>query len=234
MSRLQRFPTGEALYDALAEEIASRLTLGVEARGSASFVASGGTTPGPVFERLSAMALAWDRVQVTASDERWVGPEDSASNQALVRRTLLQGPGAAARYIPLKNDAPTPEAGQAAAHWAIAALPRPFDVTLLGMGTDGHTASLFPGAEGLQAALDLSDPTLARAVRPLAAAGSTERVSLTLRALLDSRWIAILIRGQDKLDAYQRAMADLEDVAKAPVRAILGQDTVPVGIWWAT
>ena len=114
----------------------------------------------------------------------------------------------------------------------MAALPRPFAVTVLGMGTDLHTASLFPDAEGLAAALDLGDPALVRAVRPKAAAGSAERVTLTLRALLDSRLIVLLVTGEAKRAALERARRP-GPVVEAPVRGVLFQDRVPVHIYWA-
>jgi 6-phosphogluconolactonase len=101
------------------------------------------------------------------------------------------------------------------------------------MGADGHVASLFPGAEGLTKAMDLDDPALCRAVRPQVAAGSTARMSLTLKALLDSQFIAVLLQGQEKRQALRRAAAEPGPVEEMPVRALLRQDQVPVHIYWA-
>ena len=219
------------LTAALAAEIARRLTAGVAEHGAASLVATGGSTPAPLYQALRQIPAPWDRVTVTLSDERWVGLDDPASNEAMVRRSLLQDHAAPARLVGLKTDAPSPALALAALEPALAALPHPFDVLVLGMGEDGHVASLFPHAAELETALDAARPQLACAVNRPDAAGAADRVSLTLRALLDARWIAILILGQAKLDAYRRVAG--EEVAAAPVQAILKQSNVPVEIWWA-
>jgi 6-phosphogluconolactonase len=229
---LHRYPDAESMQDALAGMIVARLAETVAADGAASLVCSGGTTPGDLYEEMSKLTAPWDRIQVTASDERWVPPDGEASNERLVRTRLLQGEAAAARYIPLRTEHPTPEAAEADLHAALSAMPRPFTVTLLGMGTDGHTASLCPGAGGLAAALDVGDPALARAIRAISGVGSNVRMTLTLRALLASRLIVLVIRGADKLEAYDQALAG-DDVMAEPVRAVLHQDQTPVQVYWS-
>jgi 6-phosphogluconolactonase len=111
-------------------------------------------------------------------------------------------------------------------------MPRPFDIMLLGMGDDGHTASMFPGTDGLDAALDMQSPLLVRGVLQPDAAKTNERISLTLRAILDSRLIIILIRGDAKLTTYRAAMGG-DDVHAMPVRAVLQQTVTPVQVYWA-
>jgi 6-phosphogluconolactonase len=218
---LHSYESPEVLFDAAAAAVAGALAEGV------TLVCSGGTTPEPLYRRLAQAPLPWDRIAVTLSDERWVAPDSPDSNEALVRRALPQ-----ARLTPLRTEAPTPEAALPALDAAVAALPRPFAVTVLGMGADLHTASLFPGAEGLEAALDRDRPALVAALRPAEAAGSTRRVSLTLRALLDSRLIVLLLKGADKRAALERALGP-GPLAEAPVRGVLLQDRVPVHIYWA-
>ena len=115
---------------------------------------------------------------------------------------------------------------------AVAAIARPFDVVLLGMGADGHVASLFPHNPVLPRALDPDGEAFACAAEVAQAAGASARMSLTLRALLDTRRIAILVKGQDKLDAWRRALAG-DDQAEMPVRALLRQDRAPVAFFWA-
>ena len=216
----------------LADLIAKRLSQGIAMTGAASLVCSGGTTPGPVYRELSGHDLDWDRVWVTGSDERWLPPEDPGSIDHLLHDTLLQGAAAAARFVPLKTEEAYPQDAEAHVHAHLRDMPRPFDVTLLGMGADGHTASLFPHAEGLAKALDVSEPALARAIQAPTSVTSPARMSLTLRALLDSRLIVLLFRGHDKLEVFETAKL-AEDALAVPVSAVLRQGQVPVEVFWA-
>lgn len=166
------------------------------------------------------------------ADERWVAPDDPRSNERLVRAHLIRGRAAGARFTPMKTAEAEPEAAEANVGAALAALPRPFDVTMLGFGENGHTASLFPHGEGLKAALDLADPALARAVRPVPPDDpAPPRMTMTLRALLDSRRIDLLFTGEAKWAAYEDALAG-DDVEAAPARAVLRQNRTPVQVWW--
>jgi len=226
------FRRPEDLYAGLASEIAARLVAGIAHNGRASLVASGGTTPGPLYDALATHDLAWQDVWLTLSDERWTDSRSARSNENLARTHLLTGRAAAARLVPLKSAHPHAAQAEREANAAIAAMPRPFDVVLLGMGTDLHVASLIPGSEGLARALDPNDPALIRAVDPPDLAALGERLTLTLRAILDSRWIVLLIRGEAKLAAYRRALSG-RDVLTAPVRAVLQQTRVPVSVYWS-
>jgi 6-phosphogluconolactonase len=230
----RRFETREALTTALADDIAAQLTTAVASRGAASAVVSGGTTPGPLYERLSRLPAPWAQVTLTLADERWVALDDDLSNERLVRACLERGAAAAVRLVSLKSAHAEPEQAEGVVDAAVRAMPRPFDVVLLGMGEDGHTASLFPHARGLDKALDVADPALARAVRPASpgVAGGVARMSLSLRALLDSRRIVILVFGAAKWAVYQEAL-QAGAVADMPVRAVLRQDRAPVELWWA-
>jgi 6-phosphogluconolactonase len=230
--RLRRFAQADEMFRILADEIAAQLRQGIVARGTASFVASGGTTPGALYDTLSERDLAWDKVFVTLSDERWVSPGSTDSNENLLRTRLLRGKAVSAHLVPFKTRDASPLDAEAGVDHAIASMPLPFDVTLLGMGDDGHTASLFPNAEGLSEALDLSSPALVRAIAPKNAAGSSQRMSLTLRAILASRLIVVLIRGQAKLATYIEA-ASGDDERAMPVRAVLHRATAPVETFWA-
>lgn len=231
-SRLRRFDNLDGLIDQLAGDVVERLTEGVRLRGAASLVVPGGTTPGRLFDALCGKPAPWDRVQVTVTDERWLPTGHPDSNERLVRSRLLKGRAAQATFIPLKTEAPTPEAAEPAVEAAVSRMPRPFDFTLLGMGADGHVASLFPHALGLRQALDPQSPLLACSVHVPQAAGSAERMSLTLRALLESRFIALLITGADKLATFERALEDGYEM-EMPVRAILRQARAPVQVYWA-
>ena len=227
--RLLRSADGAAQAEQLAAAIAAELAAALARRASASLVVSGGRTPQAMFAHLSDHAIEWPRVQVTLADERWVGATDPASNEALVRRALLRNRASAAQFVALKNDAATPAAGADAAWRAIKAMPQPFDVIVLGMGDDGHTASLFPGSAGLAAALDAKALPACVAMQPLTAEHA--RLSLNLAALLRARRICIQISGARKWAVYQQASAD-GPVEEMPVRAVLRQGAVPVDVYW--
>src|ERR1700720_1453695 len=153
-----------------------------------------------MFELLRAEELDWSSVCVALADERWVDPPDPASNEKLVRDVLLKGPAAAAGFFGLKNGAPTPDMGAVSAWETFARVPRPFDAVVLGMGDDGHTASLFPGSPNLPSALNAA--AVPGCVGMRAPVAPQPRLSLNLSALLDARRIVILITGEAKWRTY--------------------------------
>lgn len=230
-SILHRFLNADEMVRALSEEIVSRLTASVSSRGVASLAVSGGTTPGVLFDALSTRNAPWDKVSMTLSDERWIAPDQDGSNEKLVRTRLLRNAASDAKLVPLKTADASPTAAEAKVDAAIAAMPRPFDVMLLGMGDDGHTASLYPHSAGLDAALDLTRPNLVQAIHADSAAATGERMTFTLRAILDSKLIVILIRGEEKLATYRKA-ANGTDIHEMPVRAVLNQTGTPVWVYW--
>lgn len=226
----RRYADMETLSRELAAGIAESLTSAIGARGLASLVVSGGRSPVRLFEILRTQPLDWDRVCVALADERWVAPDDAGSNERLVRGVLLKDHAASARFLGLKNGAPTPDLGAVSAWETFARVPRPFDAVILGMGDDGHTASLFPGS-----------PNLPRALNPAAVAGCVgtwapvapqPRLSLNLTALLDSRRIVVLITGEAKWHTFAAACAPgpVEDM---PIRAVLRQSRTPVDVLWS-
>jgi len=229
----RRFADRGELNKALAADIVTDLTQAVTARGAASLVASGGTTPGPLYDLISAMAAPWERVTVTLADERWVEPDSPLSNARLIRSRLIRDRASRAQFVPLKTGQAEPEPAEPDVDDALRAILRPFDLVLLGLGENGHTASLFPHGQGLTAALNLADPALARAIRPVAPDDPVPpRMSMTPRAILDSRRIILLFTGEAKWSVYRQALetGDIEDL---PVRAVLRQSQTPVEVWWA-
>ena len=225
-----RFPDAVALSHALSGEIKVDLEEAIQVRGAASLVVSGGRTPLKLFQQLSLESIDWSRVLVTLADERWVDTTEEASNERLVRQHLLIGQAARARFIGLKNPAPTPEAGADWAWRALSRVPHPYDVIVLGMGDDGHTASLFPGSLALARALDPTAAPGCVAVNALAAPHA--RVSLNLAALLDSRRIILHIEGEAKWRVYQKART-AGSMSEMPIRAVLHQQEVPVDVYWS-
>jgi 6-phosphogluconolactonase len=228
--RLRRFPDPATLTEALASDIVAALQSALNSRRSASLALSGGRSPVALFERLSSVELDWRRVGITLTDERWVETTSSDSNEHLVREHLLRNAAASASFIGLKSDAAQPDTGAASSWCAIMHLPRPFDYVLLGMGDDGHTASLFPHAAGLGAALDPGQPPACVAMA--APLSPRARISLNLSALLDSRCIGLLMLGSGKWASYERAALN-GPAEEMPVRAVLRQQRVPVSVYWA-
>ncbi|HBI13957.1 MAG TPA: 6-phosphogluconolactonase [Desulfobulbaceae bacterium] len=224
------FANPEQLAGTLAAAIAAFLRQGLATRKQASLVVSGGSTPGPLFLGLRQMELAWNKVIITLADERWVGPKHEASNERLVRFLLLLDKAGQASFVPLKNRAATAWKGEEECCRALARIPRPFDVVVLGMGIDGHTASLLPGAARLPLALD---PGTGQDCLAITHSQDTfERMTLTLPALLHARQIILHFTGRDKRQVLAQAMGD-GPVEAMPVRAILRQRQTPVHIYWS-
>lgn len=224
------YPDAAALSEALASRAAEDLGQACRERGEASLVVSGGRSPAEFFEKLSSRPLPWEQIWVTLADERWVDPAEPDSNQSFVCRTLLRNAASRARFVPLKNGAPTPLAGEATSEVRLSMVPRPFDLVVLGMGEDGHTASLFPRSPQLGAALERGGSRLCIAVDPVTA--PHPRLSLTLGALLSSRRIVLQISGKKKWDVYQLARQSGPE-REFPIRAILQQPEVPVDVYWS-
>jgi 6-phosphogluconolactonase len=225
-----KFANMDALSSTLADRLAATLNAAIASRGLASLVVSGGNSPVRLFEQLRARSIDWSRLCVALADERWVEPTAEGSNEKLVRDVLLQGPAAGARFLGLKNAAPTPDMGAVSAWETFARVPRPFDAVVLGMGDDGHTASLFPRSPNLLSALNPA--AVAGCVGMWSPAAPHPRLSLNLSALLDARRITVLIGGEGKWRTYVAASGPgpIEDM---PVRAVLRQSRTPVDVMWA-
>jgi len=217
---LTEYADAEMMALDLANLLAGELRTALDHKDRVLFVVPGGTTPGPVFDVLCDTDLDWERVDVLLSDERWRPEVHIRSNTRLIRDRLLTGRAAAARYLPLYARAESPEKVLAELEANISpALP--VDICLLGMGADMHVASLIPGAEGLEAALDPHAPILA----PVRASGEDEpRVTLSARVLAGAINTHIVIIGEKKRRAVERAryMRAIE----APVAAVLEGATV--------
>ena len=224
-------PDPEPLAEQLADDITARLTQAVAERGAASLVVPGGSTPARLFDALSRRSAPWDKVSITLNDERWVEPTDPASNEALVRSRLLTHHAAAARFVGLKTRAAAASSALREVEARLKPITRPFDVMLLGMGADGHTASLFPDSPALKASL-AGDGAVVQAVKAPGARGASERITLALPTILDSRLIAVLVTGADKLATLRHALGE-GDPAALPIRAVLTGARGPIRIYWS-
>lgn len=222
------FDNREAASAAAAEALTGCLARRLQLQGDASLVVSGGTSPVRTFELLSGAELDWRSVHVILSDERWVAPNDDDSNERQVREKLLVGDAARARFLPLYAAGVDPAARCGQLQQAITEMPFPFTVSLLGMGNDGHFASLFPDAPNLEERLDPDSDQLCVPVQTEASVHL--RLSLTLAALSRSDEIALLIFGEDKLAVYEDAKTNKD---RYPVSRLLYQKRAPVRVFWA-
>lgn len=224
------FPSGTLLAAALADSVARDLRLALVERGEALLAVSGGTTPRAFFNVLAQRMLAWERVTVTLVDERWVPESHARSNARLVRETLLQGKAREARFVPLYAASDTPEHAVPEVSARVARLPLPFDAVVLGMGEDGHIASLFGAAPRFNEAVD---PQTSALVLPMCAAGGNEaRITMSLRTLLHTRALYLHIEGAGKRATLMSALRD-GPIEEAPIRAVLRQARVPLRMYWA-
>jgi 6-phosphogluconolactonase len=223
------FDDGRAMAAALADRVAGILGEALAQRGRASLVVAGGRSPAVFLRALGGHELDWSSVAVTLADERWLPPEHPDSNAGMVRASLLQGPAAAARFVPLYGGEESPEAGLAECELRSRSVPRPFDVVVLGMGEDGHFASLFPGVPALAALLADTAPPFAAVIPPAAA---HPRMTLSLPALLDARQVVLQINGPRKQAVIEEAAARGDALAQ-PVAALLQQRRTPVQVFFS-
>jgi 6-phosphogluconolactonase len=220
----------------LAHDIAARLHAANEARGKAVLVVSGGKSPVALFEALRVLPIAWHQVTITLADERCVPNTHADSNALLVRTHLLKDLAQAARLLPMMaDDVPLRSPAQMAAQatHTLRGLGDA-DVLVLGMGTDGHTASLFPDAPNLPLAMDVmqSPACVGVELKDPPANAPYARITQNLSMLLRARHIVLPISGDDKRAVLARAQA--APSLALPISKILHQDRTSVTIWLAT
>lgn len=222
------FDSREEASIAAARRIAETLVRRLDHQPEASLVVSGGTSPARCFSELAKSDVDWQRVHVLLSDERWVSADDQSSNERLVRETLLQDRAATARLLTIYDRDADIEDRCEAFDEQIRTGPFPFACSLLGMGEDGHFASLFPDADNLERGLNADDSRLCMPVRTTAS--PYLRVSLTLAAMSRSDQIVLLIFGDVKREIYERAKTSGNTY---PVSKLLLQKRAPVHVYWA-
>jgi 6-phosphogluconolactonase len=209
------FEARETLAETLARDVADELARAIEAKGKATLAVSGGSTPKLFFEKLSIADIPWSRVSVTLVDERQVPETSERSNARLVRQHLLKNKAASAHFVPLVGN---PDAEK---------VP-PFDVAILGMGNDGHTASFFPGGDRLAEALDAE--STCKLIEMKAPGAGEPRLTFTLPTLQSAGRLALHIEGAEKKQVLKKALGDGPQ-EEMPVRAVLRSDA-PVTLYW--
>lgn len=211
-----KYPDSEMMAMDLADILAAELNGILNTKERVTLVVPGGTTPGPIFDILSGVRLEWSRVNILLTDERWVPEDDPRSNTRLVKEHLLVDRAAEATFIPLYAPTKTPEEALPDLSKAIGPL-LPIDVLVLGMGLDMHTASLFPGADNLEAAMADDAPIL----MPMRAKGAGEpRVTLTAPVLKGAMSTHVVYTGKAKNKALKKALK-MNDPLQAPISAFL-------------
>ena len=231
MGELETLPDAAAWADACAARLSDALSAAVAETGKAVFAGAGGSTPSPIYGRLTTAPLDWSKVVVTVVDERYVPESSPQSNAALIKRDLLTGPAAAARFVPLYSPAVTVDRAAALAAHALAAEGGRLDAVLLGMGEDGHICSMFRDSPTLRTLLS---PTLPPTVLGVpagrdGAAPSLERLSINLPYLIGARRVVLALTGAAKRTVFEREAAG--DPNTQPIAALLAH-RVPLEVLW--
>ena len=228
---IETFTAADEWAEACAARLADALAAAIVEGGRAVFAGSGGSTPTPIYRRLAGAGLDWSRVVVTLIDERYVPETSPESNAALLKQTLLTGPAAAARFVPLFQPAVTVDRAAALAAHALSAEGGKLDAVLLGMGEDGHICSMFPNSPTLRTLLS---PALKPTVLGVphgrdGAAPSLERLTINLPYLMTARRVVLAITGAAKRDVFEHQAAG--DPAIQPIAALIAA-RVPLDVLW--
>lgn len=228
---IETFTDPDAWADACADRLVGALGAALAESGKAVFAGSGGSTPAPIYRRMAQADLDWSRLVVTLIDERNVPETSPQSNAALIRQTLLTGPAAAARFLPLYHPAVTVDRAAALAARSLEALGARLDVILLGMGEDGHICSMFPDSPTLKTLLA---PALAPTVLGVppgrdGAAPSLERLSINIAYLMTARRVVLALTGGAKRKVFERELAG--DPATRPIAALVAAG-VSLDVLW--
>ncbi|MBU3970175.1 MAG: 6-phosphogluconolactonase [Alphaproteobacteria bacterium] len=228
---IETFADGAAWAEACGARLTDALAAALTETGQAVFAGSGGSTPTPIYRRMAQTELDWSRVAVTLIDERYVPESSPDSNAALLKRTLLTGPAAAARFVPLYHPAVTVDRAAALAAHALAAEGGKLDVVLLGMGEDGHICSMFPHSPTLKTLLS---PALRPTVLGVphgrdGAAPGLERLTINLPYLMTARRVVLALTGAAKRAVFEREAAG--DPAVQPIAALVAAN-VPLDVLW--
>ena len=230
MSRVEHtFSEQKDLIAALSERILEDLQNAIDTKGKASLLVSGGSTPKPLFEKFSKSVFTWEKVSIGLCDERWIETSSPKSNEHFVNSFLLKGEAAKANFIGMYEDGKDIYASQKVCSQKMQDTLASFDVVILGMGSDAHTASLFPENERLEEAFDMNNPDLCIAIEPDTAPFS--RMSLTLQAILSAEHIYLHFEGEEKIAVYEEAKSG-EDVYKMPIRSVINQTLKKVEVFY--
>jgi len=228
-----KFKSRDAMISALKALLVTRLREGIMTRARASLMVSGGSTPRDLYAELASTDLAWERITIGLVDDRWVAEDHPRSNARMIRETLIQNKASTARLLTMKTADADPRDGVRAVTAAYNTIPSPYDMVLLGLGADGHTASLFPGAEGLDEAMaaGLHQPLAGLTAQKSDITGEEVlRMTLTPSAIVNARDVVLMITGQEKADILERAILQNADL---PIMQVAAKVPNLLNIYWA-
>lgn len=236
----QAFDSQAALADSLADQIVLQIEKAIQQRGQAIVALSGGSTPKPLFEQLSTRDIDWAKVVITLVDERWVPIGHALSNADFLLEHLLHKVPAFPKFVPLFTISAAALSAQTSLISVLSdycqqtgsthSMPAAFDVVILGMGADGHTASFFPDADNIEQLVDLENPNhLLTCNSP---STQVDRVTWSLPALLNTQLLALHITGNEKKQVFETALSD-SDACKLPIRSMLFQDKTELQVFYA-
>lgn len=227
----------QSLAENLAGELVIKINEAIDVNGQAVIALSGGSTPKPLFNVLAAHDIDWTKVVVTLVDERWVPESHSLSNAAFMREHLLGKLPSEPRFVPLYQAAQTVNASfelvladYFSATGSNQAAPKAFDVVILGMGSDGHTASFFPDADNVEQLVSLE--TNERLLSCHSLSTQVERITWSLPVLLNTSYLALHFTGRSKLDVFEQALNG-SDIAELPIRGAIFQDRTQLNVYYA-
>ena len=230
MYKLTEFPARSELDNELAKTVSTILAKAVKNTGKASIAVSGGSTPKGFFSVLSQSDIDWSKVTITLADERWVPIDSDASNTRLVHENLLQNKAKEAKFFHLKQGNEITSETLADLNVAASKTLLPLDVLILGMGEDGHTASLFPCSDEITSGLDVTNDAVLLKVQPKTA--SHQRISFTFASLMTSKNIFLHSCGEGKKTVLTQALEG-DDPFEMPIRAFLQHPSLNTQIFWA-
>lgn len=222
------YADSQLLVSAFSQQIAAILSQAIVEKGSASLAVSGGSTPKSLFQALSNIELPWAKVNITLVDERWVKATDADSNEKLVRENLLVNKAVAANFVPMTTDDDNAENAVDEISARLSAIGLPIDVVILGMGEDGHTASLFPCSVHIDEGLNLARLLPVLATQPTTA--PYQRMSLSLATIVKSHHVFLHITGDTKRNVLEQALSQHTAIEK-PIKAVC--DNCTVNLIWA-
>ena len=228
-AQIRKFENSTLLNEEFSQEIADKLQAGINESGSATLLVSGGNTPKPMFLMLSKKDIEWNKVNIALVDDRWVELSDPASNEAMVNEALLINKASVANFVGMKTEHQNAFDAELAVSNKFESVKRPFDVVILGMGEDGHTASIFPCCAQLDEALTTNKDIMA--TEPTTA--PHQRMTFTKSALLNSKQLYLHLVGESK-ETVLLDVAAGSDEKQAPIRAFLNQSNVPMSVMLAT